>query len=209
MRVAAAIHEGDLNIVLTDYLTSQSRMMIRRKVLDRLQELAGFLNWDADPYIVITPEGRLVWIVDGYTTSDAHPYSRKLSSERFGSFNYIRNSVKATIDAYDGTTTLYVFDTADPVIRAYQTLFPKLFHARSEMPAGLQAHTRYPEVLFNIQAEVYRTYHMTNPQAFYNKEDLWDLAQYVSGQNGQPQPGHADLCGRDASRRGEAGVSFS
>ena len=188
MRVAAAIHEGDLNIVLTDYLTPQSRMMIRRKVLDRLQELAGFLNWDGDPYLVITPEGRLVWLVDGYTTSNAHPYSRVLTSDRFGSFNYIRNSVKATVDAYDGTTKLYIFDSADPVIRAYQSLFPNLFHPRSEMPAGLQAHTRYPEILFNVQAEIYRTYHMTNPQAFYNKEDLWDLAQYVSGQNGQPQP---------------------
>jgi len=188
MRVAAAVHEGDFNILLTQYLTPESRMMIRRKVLDRLQELAGFLNWDGDPYLVITPEGRMVWIVDGYTTSNAHPYSRTLNIDRFGDFNYIRNSVKATIDAYDGTTRLYVFDPADPIIRAYQKLLPELFHPRSEMPAGLQAHTRYPEILFNVQAETYRTYHMTNPQSFYNKEDLWDLAQNVAGQNGQPQP---------------------
>ena len=188
MRIAAAVHEGDLNILLTQYLTAESRMMIRRKVLDRLQELSGFLSWDGDPYLVITPEGHLVWIVDGYTTSDAHPYSRKLTTERFGSFNYIRNSVKATVDAYDGSTKLYIFDPDDPLIQAYEKLFPELFHPRAAMPAGLQAHTRYPEILFNIQAETYRTYHMTNPQAFYNKEDLWDLAQYVSGQNGQPQP---------------------
>ncbi len=188
MRLAAAVHEGDPNILLTQYLTPESRMMIRRKVVDRLQELAGFLNWDGDPYLVITPEGRMVWMLDGYTTSNAHPYSRTLSIERFGNFNYIRNSVKATVDAYDGDTKLYIFDPADPIIRAYQNLFPELFHPRSEMPAGLQAHARYPEVLFNVQAEIYRTYHMTNPQAFYNKEDLWDLAQYVSGQNGQAQP---------------------
>jgi len=188
MRLAAAVHEGDMNILLTQYLTPESRMMIRRKVVDRLQELAGFLNWDGDPYLVITPEGRLVWMLDGYTTSNSHPYSRSLSIERFGNFNYIRNSVKATVDAYDGETKLYVFDPADPLIQAYQKLFPDLFHPRSEMPAGLQTHTRYPEILFNVQAEIYRTYHMTNPQAFYNKEDLWDLAQYVSGQNGQPQP---------------------
>ncbi len=188
MRLAAAVHEGDPNILLTQYLTPESRMMIRRKVVDRLQELAGFLNWDGDPYLVITPEGRMVWMLDGYTTSNAHPYSRTLSIERFGNFNYIRNSVKATVDAYDGDTKLYIFDPADPIIRAYQNLFPELFHPRSEMPAGLQAHARYPEVLFSVQAEIYRTYHMTNPQAFYNKEDLWDLAQYVSGQNGQAQP---------------------
>ncbi len=188
MRLAAAVHEGDPNILLTQYLTPESRMMIRRKVVDRLQELAGFLNWDGDPYLVVTPEGRMVWMLDGYTTSNAHPYSRTLSIERFGSFNYIRNSVKATVDAYDGDTKLYIFDPADPIIRAYQNLFPELFHPRSEMPLGVQAHARYPEILFNVQAEIYRTYHMTNPQAFYNKEDLWDLAQYVSGQNGQAQP---------------------
>ncbi|MDQ6679206.1 MAG: UPF0182 family protein [Acidobacteriota bacterium] len=188
MRIAAAVHEGDMNILLTQYLTPESRMMIRRKVLTRVEELAGFLSWDGDPYLTITPEGRLVWMIDGYTTSDAHPYSRSLDLERFGRINYIRNSVKATVDAYDGETKLYVFDPSDPIVRAYQNLFPHLFHPRSEMPAGLQAHTRYPEILFNVQAEIYRTYHMTNPQAFYNKEDLWDLAQYVSGQNGQPQP---------------------
>jgi uncharacterized membrane protein (UPF0182 family) len=188
MRLAAAIHEGDANILLTDYLTPQSRMMIRRKVLDRVQELAGFLDWDSDPYLVITPEGRLVWMLDGYTTSSAHPYSRPLTLEGAGDINYIRNSVKATIDAYDGETHLYIFDPKDPIIQAYQHLFPQLFRAESEMPAPLRAHARYPEMLFRVQAEIYRTYHMVNPQAFYNKEDLWDLAQYVSGQNGNPQP---------------------
>ncbi len=188
MRLAAAIHEGDFNILLTNYLKPESRMMIHRKVLDRLGEAAGFLDWDSDPYLVITSEGRLVWMVDGYTTSNAHPYSRSVDVQEFGHINYIRNSVKATVDAYDGTVDMYVFDPEDPLIRAYQNLFPELLKPVSRMPADLRAHARVPETLFRIQAEIYRTYHMVNPQAFYNKEDLWDLASYVSGQNGTPQP---------------------
>jgi uncharacterized membrane protein (UPF0182 family) len=188
VRLAAAIEEGDRNILLTDYLKPESRMMIRRKVPERLHELAGFIEWDPDPYLVISQDGRLVWVNDGYTTSDAHPYSKRVGLQGIGEINYIRNSVKATVDAYDGTTHIYIFDEKDPIILAYQHLFPELFRAKSEMPADLRAHTRYPEVLFNVQAEIYRAYHMTNPQSFYNKEDLWDLATYVSGQNGQPQP---------------------
>ncbi len=188
MRLAAAVHEGDANILLTNYLTEDSRMMIRRKVQDRLRAVAAFLEWDADPYLVITPEGRLVWMADGYTTSDAHPYSRAISVARFGRINYIRNSIKATVDAYDGETRLYIFEPKDPVIQAYRNLFPELFRPMSEMPADLRAHARYPETLFRIQTEIYRSYHMLNPQAFYNKEDLWELARYVGGQNGAPQP---------------------
>jgi uncharacterized protein len=188
VRLAAAIEEGDRNILLTDYLKPESRMMIRRKVPERLHEMAGFIEWDPDPYLVITSEGRLVWMVDGYTTSNAHPYSKQVGLRGMGEINYIRNSVKATVDAYDGTTRLYIFDDKDPIILAYQHLFPELFRAKAEMPADLRAHTRYPEVLFAVQAEIYRAYHMTNPQSFYNKEDLWDLATYASGQNGQPQP---------------------
>src|SRR5260370_1940854 len=99
----------------------------------------------------------------------------------------MRNEVKATIDAYDGETKLYVFDPSDPIIRAWQRLLPKLFLPAEAMPADLRAHARYPETLFRVQAEIYRTFHMQDPQAFYNKEDLWDLARYVAGQNRQPQ----------------------
>jgi uncharacterized membrane protein (UPF0182 family) len=161
-------------------------MMIRRTLGERLDALAGFLTWDPDAYLVITNEGRLVWIVDGYTTSDSHPFSRR---ERLGDrgINYIRNAVKATIDAYDGTTNLYVFAPADPIIQAYSNLFPSLFKPASAMPADLRAHARYPETLFSVQSEVYRTYHMTNPQAFYNKEDLWDISRFVAGQGERPQ----------------------
>jgi hypothetical protein len=182
MRLAAAIREGEPNILLTGYLTSNSRMMIHRKVQDRLQELAPFLQWDDDPYLVVTDDGRLVWIVDGYTTSDAHPYSRALEVPQIGRLNYIRNAVKATIDAYDGETHLYIFAPDDPIIAAYQRLLPDLFRAASDMPADLRGHTRYPENLFRIQAEIYRTYHMLDPQTFYNKEDLWDLARRSMGQ---------------------------
>jgi hypothetical protein len=188
MRAAAAISEGEPNILLTDYFTPSSRMMIRRRVRERLQTLAGFLEWDPDPYMVITKSGRLVWMVDGYTTSDAHPNSRDVDLGDLGRVNYIRNAVKATVDAYDGETHLYIFAPDDPLIGAYQRLFPKLFRAESEMPADLRAHARYPEVLFRVQAEIYRTYHMLDPQSFYNKEDLWDLARHVGAQNGGSEP---------------------
>jgi uncharacterized protein len=188
MRLAAALREGEAKILLTDYLTPNSRMMIRRKVNDRLRELAGFLEWDSDPYLVITDAGRLVWMVDGYTTSSAHPYSRAISMGETGRMNYIRNSVKATVDAYDGKTNLYVFAPNDPIIGAYQHLFPSLFKPAFAMPADLRAHARYPEMLFRAQAEVYRTYHMLDPQSFYNKEDAWDIANHTSSQDNSTVP---------------------
>ncbi len=187
MRIAAAVREGDINILLSNPLTPDSRMMIRRKIRDRLETLAGFISWDKDPYLVINDAGRLVWMIDGYTTSNAHPYSRTLDVTGVGEVNYIRNAVKATIDAYDGETRLYIFAPDDPIIQAYQRLFPTLFHAASEMPADLRRHARYPEIMFRVQAEIYRTYHMLDPQAFYNKEDVWDLARYTAGQQGQPE----------------------
>jgi uncharacterized protein len=188
MRLAAAIREGEPNILLTSILKPNSRMMIRRKVADRLHELAGFLEWDGDPYLVLTDSGRMVWIVDGYTTSDVHPYSRSVNVPDMGSVNYIRNAVKATVDAYDGETRLYVFAPDDPIIAAYQRLFPDLFRPASQMPADLRRHARYPETLFRVQAEIYRTYHMLDPQSFYNKEDLWDLARHTTAQGGGAEP---------------------
>ena len=182
MRLAAATAEDEPNIMLTSYFRPESRMMIHRKVRDRVQELAPFLAWDQDPYLVITDAGRLVWMIDGYTTSDAHPYSRSVDVQNIGNVNYMRNAVKATVDAYDGETHLYVFAPDDPIIGAYSNLFPDLFLAASKMPADLRRHARYPETLFRVQAEIYRTYHMLDPQSFYNKEDVWELAQH-SGQD--------------------------
>ncbi len=188
MRLAATINEAEPSILLTDYFTPNSRMMIRRRVRERLQELAGFLEWDKDPYMVITDAGRLVWMVDGYTTSEAHPYSRAVEDPDIGSMNYIRNAVKATVDAYDGETHLYIFAPDDPIIGAYRNLFPDLFRPASEMPADLRRHARYPETLFRIQAEIYRKYHMLDPQSFYNQEDLWDLARHATAQSGGAEP---------------------
>jgi uncharacterized protein len=188
MRVAAALREADPNILLTGYLTPQSRMMIRRNVVERMNEVAGFLRWDPDPYLVVTDSGRLVWMIDGYTVSGVHPYARAIDVTGIGRVNYIRNAVKATVDAYDGTTTLYVFEPSDPIIQAWRSLFPALFRDAARMPADIRAHARYPEVMFRIQAETYRTFHMLDPQAFYNKEDVWDLARRVSDQSTGPEP---------------------
>ncbi len=181
MRLAAAINYGDLNVLLTSYFTDHSRMMIHRPILDRLSTLAGFLTLDSDPYLVLTDSGHLVWIIDGYMTSNAHPYSREVDLPN-GPINYMRNSIKATIDAYTGETNLYVFDPGDILIQAYGRLFPKLFKPVSQMPADLRAHARYPETLFSVQAEMYRTFHMRDAEAFYNRADLWDLAKTGTGQ---------------------------
>jgi uncharacterized protein len=182
MRLAAAVSYGDLNILLTSYLTSHSRMMIRRSILERLSTVAGFLTWDTDPYLVLTDSGHLVWMVDGYMTSNAHPYSREIDLSNT-ELNYIRNSIKATIDAYTGEMNLYVFDPGDVLIQAYGRLFPHLFKPASAMPPDLRAHARYPETLFSTQAEIYRTFHMRDAEAFYNRADFWDLAKTGTGQS--------------------------
>jgi len=186
LRLAAAIRDAEYNIVLTGQTNENSRMMIYRDVTERLEHLAGFIQWDGDPYLVLTEDGRLEWIVDGYTTSDAHPYSQPLVLGGFGRtrINYIRNSVKATVDAYNGTTRLYVFDEADPIIQAYRSLFPDLFLDQSEMPSEVRSHVRYPLAMFSIQAELYRTYHMKDPEVFYNKEDIWEVAKSLAGSGG-------------------------
>src|SRR5260370_2480608 len=164
-------------------------MMIYRKVQERLADRAGVLHWHLDPYLVITDDGRLVWIVDGYTTSLSHPYSATLPVTGLDEgANYIRNAVKATVDAYTGKTSLYVFDPSDPIIQVFENLFPKLFRPASEMPPDLRRHARYPEVLFRTQAEAYRIFHMRDPQVFYNKEDIWEIAHSLLGQSAQPAP---------------------
>jgi uncharacterized membrane protein (UPF0182 family) len=181
IRLAAALHYTDGNILLTEYLNDKSRMMIRRSIQERLATVAGFLTWDSDPYLVVTEAGRLVWMADGYMSSESHPYSREVSlGDR--SLNYMRNSVKATVDAYSGETNLYIFDESDVLIQAYARLFPALFKPSSAMPADLRAHVRYPETLFRVQAEIYRTFHMLEPEAFYNRADAWDFAKTASQQ---------------------------
>ena len=182
-RLAAAVEFGDGNILLTEYLNSKSRMMIHRSIMERLSTIAGFLTWDSDPYLVLTDAGHLVWMADGYMSAQSHPYSREVSLGD-ESFNYMRNSVKATVDAFSGETNLYIFDPNDVLIQAYAHLFPGLLKPSSSMPADLRAHARYPETLFRVQAEMYRTFHMLDPEAFYNRADSWDFAKTASQQEG-------------------------
>jgi uncharacterized membrane protein (UPF0182 family) len=151
---------------------------MRRKLSERVRELAPFLTLDPDPYVVVGEDGRLYWLMDAFTTSDSYPYARRytLGNDRI---NYIRNSVKILIDAYTGETTFYVVDTHDPVIAAYRAVFPGLFTDATAMPTAVRKHVRYPELLLKVQAAVYGLYHMTNPDVFYNREDLWSVATEV------------------------------
>ena len=184
-RLVAAVLEGNYNILFTGLTNPSSRMMIYRNVSERLEHLAEFIEWDPDPYLTMTDDGRLVWILDGYTTSNAHPYSQMIRVGGFGSqINYIRNAVKATVDAYHGTTTIYVFDDSDPIIHSYMNVFPNLFQPLEAMPPSIREHARYPEVIFDIQAEIYRTFHMRDPTVFYNREDIWDVGKSLAGDTG-------------------------
>src|SRR5262249_11263230 len=155
----------DLNLVISGNLGSESRILFRRVIRERISRVAPFLHLDRDPYLVISG-GRFYWIQDAYTTASTYPYSEPLPN---GRFNYIRNSVKVVVDAYDGTLDFYAVDDAEPVLATYARIFPGLFRPIGEMPADLRRHVRYPEDLFLIQAEMYRTYHMTSPEVFYNK----------------------------------------
>ncbi len=169
-KLAFALRFGELKVLLSDDLTAESRVMIHRDITARVRQAAPFLRFDHDPFLVVTESGRLVWMADGYTTSDRYPYAQPARG-----FNYIRNSVKATVDAYDGTVTYYIADPDDPVASTYARAFPGLLRPLAQMPRDLQAHIRYPEDLFAVQARMYAIYHMQDPQVFYNKEDLWTI----------------------------------
>src|SRR5437870_8287052 len=179
-RVLIAFDRGDITkLPFSDDVTEQSQLLMRRNVRERVATLAPFLTYDSDPYIVIGDGGRLFWIIDAFTTSDSYPYSTHytLSSTPV---NYVRNSVKVVIDAYNGTTALYVFDPQDPIIAAYRRIFPALLKDATAMPPALRKHVRYPELLLKLQAATYAVYHMTDQQVFYNREDLWTVASEVS-----------------------------
>ena len=185
-RMIVALDQNDLaKLPFSDDVNKNSRLLMRRNIRDRVSALAPFLTYDPDAYIVLGEDGRLSWIMDAFTISDSYPYSTHYRLDN-NLINYMRNSVKVVIDAYDGTTTFYVFDTDDPIIAAYRRIFPTLFKDASTMPAGLRKHVRYPEMLLKLQAEVYGLYHMTDPEAFYNREDLWTVATEVGlGEGGQ------------------------
>jgi hypothetical protein len=179
-RAVIAFDRGDITKApFNDDITAESRLLMRRNVRERVAALAPFLTFDQDPYIVVGGDGRLYWIIDAFTSSDTYPYSSE-SSWNGESLNYMRNSVKAVIDAYDGTTTFYVFDGQDPILAAWRGIYPSLFKDAAEMPAWLRKHVRYPELLLSLQADIYGLYHMTDPEVFYNREDQWTVATQTS-----------------------------
>jgi uncharacterized membrane protein (UPF0182 family) len=175
-QIAVARAFDGLRLFISDYFTPDSRILIRRNIFERVEQLAPFLTFDRDPYIVADGD-HYSYIVDAYTSSENYPYSEAYhgSVGDFGGRNYLRNSVKAVVDAYNGSVTFYVFDPADPIINAYQKMLPGLFRDRRDMPPNIRRHVRYPEDLFTVQAEMYGTYHMTNPTTFYNREDRWEV----------------------------------
>jgi uncharacterized membrane protein (UPF0182 family) len=181
-RAAFALRLGDFNLLISNLITPQSRILSVRDVTVMAQKVAPFLSFDANPYSVLV-NGHIDWILDGYTTTSMYPYSQNASSLTVpvgsglpGSFNYVRNSVKVVINAYSGQMTFYVIDKADPIIRAYEASFPSLFTDGSKMPADVRAHLRYPEDIFSAQMATYGRYHITNPSGFYNAGDSWNIS---------------------------------
>jgi hypothetical protein len=202
-RVAWALRFGNLDTLISNQLTSDSKVMIERNLRSRIARIAPFLEGDADPYVVIV-EGRLKWILDLYTVTDRYPYSQPADTRRLNQgpglpnrFNYIRNSVKAVVDAYDGTIDLYVIDPDDPLIQANEAIFPGVFKSRDELPESLIAHLRYPEDMFRVQTDIYRLYHVTDPKQFFNNVDPWQIARDPSN---SPRP---DLRANFADSAGE------
>jgi hypothetical protein len=176
-RLLFALAFGEKNILFSSDIQPDSHLMIYRRVLDRAQRLTPFIHYDHDPYMVIADNGALFWILDGYTSSTRYPYSEPAPQGD----NYMRNSVKATINAYSGEVRFYISDPEDPFIQTYARLFPGVFHPLTDMPKDLLAHIRYPEEFFSVQANMYALFHMTDPRVFYNKEDLWRVAQSAAG----------------------------
>ncbi|MEA3509836.1 MAG: UPF0182 family protein [Actinomycetota bacterium] len=182
-RAAWALRFGNLDTLISDRVSADSKVMLERNIRSRVERLAPFLYADADPYIVIA-DGELKWVMDLYTVTDRYPYSAPANTARLnaapglpGQFNYIRNSVKAVVDAYDGTVDLYIIDPDDPVIQANEAIFPGVFRSRDELPKEIIEHFRYPEDLFRIQTDVYQLYHMTDPEQFFTVSDPWQIAR--------------------------------
>ena len=171
-------HQATLRIALSQDIVGQSRILLHRQIQERVKKIAPFITFDRDAYLVIAQGGRLFWIIDGYTISDRFPYSEPM---RRRGMNYIRNSLKAVVDAYNGTVNFYLSDPEDPIILTYGKIFPELAKPLDQMPEDLRAHIRYPQDLFTIQAHVYATYHMQDPQVFYNKEDLLSIPRRTVG----------------------------
>lgn len=182
-RLLYSIRESSMKLFVSSVVTSESKIILYRNIQERVKTLAPFMEFDQNPYMVLNQEdGKLYWIIDGYTTSEYYPYSQVFSFKN-KRVNYIRNSVKVVIDAYNGTTDFYIIDEEDPIIQAYDNIFSDLFKPMSEFPTGLVNHIKYPQDYFDLQTKVYRSYHVDNPEVFYNGEDIWDIAneKYMDG----------------------------
>jgi len=185
-RLLFAARFMDLGLLLNTDITPESRLLMYRRILERVNAIAPFLLFDRDPYPVITGDGRVVWIIDAFTATNSFPYSTPISPQI--RINYLRNSVKVTVDAYTGEVKFYAFDSEDPILKTYRKAFPNLFLNREEMPPDIKAHVRYPQSLFAVQASMLCLYHMTDPDQFYLKEDAWEIAQEQSGVESKPVP---------------------
>ena len=189
-RILFAEYLKDWQMLFTQNFTDDTRVLFRRNIKQRVKEIAPFLNYDRDPYLVVADNSDnpdndrdyLYWIIDAYTTSDRYPYSDPGEN----SFNYLRNSVKVVVDAYNGKVNFYMADESDPIIHTWDKIFPQLFKPLSAMPTELRRHIRYPEDFFSVQSERLLTYHMTDPQVFYNREDQWEIPQEIYGNEAQP-----------------------
>lgn len=177
-----ALDRANYKILFSNLITSDSKILLNRNIQDRVQRIAPFLTFDSDPYLVID-EGRLIWVIDAYTSTNKYPYAAKVNNSEslFYGQNYIRNSVKATVDAYTGETNFYIVDNTDPLVKSYAKVFPGLFQSLDAMPENLHSHLKYSTTLFEVQTEIYQQYHMKNPTVFYNKEDVWSIANEIYG----------------------------
>ncbi len=177
-----AMDRSNYKILFSNLITSDSKILLNRNILDRVEKIAPFLTFDSDPYLVVQ-DGGLVWVIDAYTSTDKYPYAAKVTNREsiFYGQNYIRNSVKATVNAYTGETSFYIVDKTDPLVNSYAKVFPGLFKPLDEMPENLREHLKYSTTLFEVQTEIYQQYHMKNPTVFYNKEDVWSIANEIYG----------------------------
>jgi uncharacterized membrane protein (UPF0182 family) len=183
-RIMISAAFGDMNLLISGNINSGSRVLFKRNILEMAKAYVPFLVFDDDPYLVID-EGKLYWIIDAYTQSDQFPYSTPMNVNG-KNINYIRNSVKIIIDAYNGKIDCYISDTNDPIIKAYAKIFPDIFKDLQNVPEGLKSHIRYPETIFNIQSQILLKYHMTNPNVFYNNEDIWSIPFQINGDKEGP-----------------------
>jgi uncharacterized membrane protein (UPF0182 family) len=181
-RATLAWHFSSLKMLLSGDITSSSRILYRRNIVERARRALPFLRLDGDPYLVLTDAGELVWIIDAYTSTTRYPYAARLADGT----TYMRNSVKITVDAYHGTVTAYIADRSDPLLRTQDRIFPGILQPLDSMPADLRRHLRYPEDLYRAQAALYTTYHMAEPDQFYNREDQWQIPVVDQGRDRNP-----------------------